>query len=185
MKISNVEFLLKDGRRAVLRNAVESDAQGLYDYLVKSAGETHFILREPEDCWAYSVEGEKEFIKKFAENPYQMILVCEVDGVIAGNCEISFNGKSKLRHRASLAIALLKDYWGQGIGSRMFETMIKTAEDFGGVTRLFLEVVEGNERALALYKKFGFEIVSHLPDGLRLKDGTYLSEFRMMKKLGE
>ena len=68
MKISNVEFLLKDGRRAVLRNAVESDAQGLYDYLVKSAGETHFILREPEDCWAYSVEGEKEFIKKFAEN---------------------------------------------------------------------------------------------------------------------
>ena len=139
MKTSNIEFLLKDGRRAVLRNAVESDAQGLYDYLVKSAG----------------------------------------------NCEISFNGKSKLRHRASLAIALLKDYWGQGIGSKMFETMIKTAEDFGGVTRLFLEVVEGNERALALYRKFGFEIVSHLPDGLRLKDGTYLSEFRMMKKLGE
>mgnify|MGYP003292894391 CR=1 FL=1 len=183
MVIDEIEFTLKDGRKAVLRNAVESDAQGLYDYLVKSAGETHFILREPEDCSIYSVEGEKEYIKKFAGNPYQMVLVCEVDGVIAGNCEIAFNGKIKLRHRASLAIALLKDYWGQGIGSKMFEAMIKTAKNYGGVTRLVLDVVEGNERALALYKKFGFEIVSRFPDALRLKDGTYLAEYKMVKKL--
>lgn len=185
MRIDDIEFTLKDGRKAVLRNGRESDAQGMYDYLVKSAGETHFILREPEDCAAYSIEGEKKFINGSLENPLQLMLVCEVDGVIVGNCGLMFNDKSKLRHRASLAIALLKDYWGQGIGSRMFEAMIDTAEKFGGVTRLNLDVVEGNERALALYKKFGFEIVGKFPDALRLKDGTYLAEYRMIKKLGE
>lgn len=185
MEIEDVSFNLKDGRKAVIRNGRESDAQGLYDYLVKSAGETHFILREPEDCSAYSVEGEKTYLKKFLEDPLQLMLVCEVDGVITGNCAISFNSKSKLRHRASLAIAILKDYWSQGIGSKMFETMIKAARDFGGVTRLTLEVVEGNERGLALYKKFGFETVGRLPDALRLSDGTYLAEFKMVKKLEE
>lgn len=185
MKIENITFTLKDGRKAVLRNGQETDAQGLYDYLIKSAGETHFILREPEDCAAYSVEGEKKFINGSLENPYQLMLVCEVDGVITGNCQIDFNGKVKLHHRAEIGIALLQDYWGQGIGSKMFETMIKAAKDFGGVTRLNLDVVEGNERALALYKKFGFEEVCRFPDALRLVDGTYMAEIKMTKKLGE
>lgn len=185
MRIDDIEFTLKDGRKAVLRNGRESDAQGLYDYLVKSAGETHFILREPEDCFAYSVEGEKKFINSSLDNKFQLMLVCEVDGVIAGNCQIDFNGKVKLHHRANIGIALLKDYWGQGIGSQMFEAMIGAAKTFGGVTRLNLDVVEGNERAMALYKKFGFEVVSKFPDALLLKDGTYLAEYRMTKKLGD
>ncbi|MCQ2592511.1 MAG: GNAT family N-acetyltransferase [Treponema sp.] len=183
MKIENIIFTLKDGRKAVLRNGQESDAQGLYDYLVKSAAETHFILREPEDCIAYSVEGEKKFINSSLENPYQLMLVCEVEGKIAGNCQIDFNGKIKLHHKANIGIALLKDYWGQGIGSQMFEAMIKAAKNFGGVTRLNLDVVEGNKRALALYKKFGFEEVCRFPDALMLKDGTYLAEIRMTKKM--
>lgn len=185
MKIENITFTLKDGRKAVLRNARESDAQGLYDYLLKSAEETHFILREPEDCQRYSIEGEEKFINGSLENPWQLMLVCEVDGVIAGNCQIDFNGKVKLHHRANIGIALLKDYWEQSIGSKMFEAMITAAKNFGGVTRLNLDVVEGNDRALALYKKFGFEEVCRFPDALMLKDGTYLAEIRMTKKMDE
>ncbi len=185
MKIENIKFTLKDGRKAVLRNGRQSDAQGLYDYLLKSAAETHFILREPEDCQRYSIEGEEKFINGSLENPWQLMLVCEVDGVIAGNCQIDFNGKVKLHHRANIGIALLKDYWGQGIGSKMFEAMITAAKNFGGVTRLNLDVVEGNDRALALYKKFGFEEVCRFSDSLMLKDGTYLAEIRMTKKIDE
>ena len=183
MKIDDIPFTLKDGRKAVIRNARESDAQGLYDYLVQSAAETHFILREPEDCFAYSVEGEVGFINKSLDNPYQLMLVCEVDGKISGNCQIDFYGKIKLHHRANIGIALLKDYWGQGIGSKMFETMIQTARNYGGITRLNLDVAEENERALALYKKFGFEVMCRFPDAMMLKDGTYLAELKMTKRL--
>ena len=65
----------------------------------------------------------------------------------------------------------------------MFEAMITAAKNFGGVTRLNLDVVEGNVRALALYKKFGFEEVCRFPDALLLRDGTYLAEIRMTKKI--
>ncbi|MBQ0167929.1 MAG: GNAT family N-acetyltransferase [Treponema sp.] len=183
MKIDDITFTLKDGRKAVLRNARESDAQGLYDYLLKSAAETHFILREPEDCGAYSVEGEVGFINKSLENPFQLMLVCDVDGVIAGNCQIDFFGKIKLHHRANIGIALIKEYWGLGIGSKMFEAMIQAARDYGGITRINLDVAEENERALALYKKFGFEVMCRFPDAMMLKDGTYIAELKMTKKL--
>lgn len=183
MKIDDITFTLKDDRKAVLRNARESDAQGLYDYLLKSAEETHFILREPEDCFRYSVEGEVDVIHDTLENPYQLMLVCDVDGVIAGNCQIDFYGKIKLHHRANIGIALIKEYWGLGIGSKMFETMIQAARDYGGITRLNLDVAEENERALALYKKFGFEVMCRFPDAMMLKDGTYIAELKMTKKL--
>lgn len=65
----------------------------------------------------------------------------------------------------------------------MFEAMIEAAKNFGGVTRLNLDVVEGNERALALYHKFGFKEVCRFPDALLLKDGTYLAEIKMTKEI--
>ena len=48
---------------------------------------------------------------------------------------------------------------------------------------LELEVIDGNDRAIALYKKFGFEIVATRPDAMRLKDGRYLDEHIMIKRL--
>lgn len=49
MLTREVPFLLKDGRKAVLRNPKEEDIPGLLDYLIVSAGETDFIMRYPEE----------------------------------------------------------------------------------------------------------------------------------------
>jgi RimJ/RimL family protein N-acetyltransferase len=111
-----------------------------------------------------------------------MMIVCEVDGRIAGNCSIIFNSRIKTRHRASVGIALLKDFWGLGIGTLMFEDMILLAKQ-RGVMQIELEVVEGNERAMALYRKMGFEIAAEKPNAICLKDGTLLKEFIMIKML--
>ena len=46
-----------------------------------------------------------------------------------------------------------------------------------------LEFTKGNERAKALYEKFGFEIVSEKPNVYKLKDGTYQSIVNMQKYL--
>ena len=93
------------------------------------------------------------------------------------------NNRIKTRHKAGIGIALLKEYWGLGIGSGIFTEIIKSAQSRDGVELLELNVIEGNERAISLYKKFGFEIVAEIPDAIRLKDGTSLKEITMMKKL--
>ena len=58
MLTREVNFALKDGRKAVLRNPRNEDIPGLLDYLVRSAGESDFIMRYPEECAKYTAEGE-------------------------------------------------------------------------------------------------------------------------------
>jgi RimJ/RimL family protein N-acetyltransferase len=82
-----------------------------------------------------------------------------------------------------VAIALLKEYWGQGIGTRMFEEMIRIAEENEQILQMELEFIEGNRRARALYEKMGFQITGVRPNAIRLKDGTLLNEYGMIREI--
>ncbi|MCR5808233.1 MAG: GNAT family N-acetyltransferase [Clostridiales bacterium] len=183
MKISDIEFKLRDGRSAVIRSPRDEDIPGMLDYLYITAGETDFLLRYPEECGKYTPEGEKLIFDRLNASPLDAMLVCTVDGRVAGNCQITFNNRIKTRHRASVAIALIKEFWGLGIGTRMFEELIRLAYEKEEVLQLELEFVEGNSRARALYEKMGFRIAGGKPDAIRLKDGSFRNEYYMIKKL--
>ena len=183
MVIDEIRFRLKDGREALLRSPREEDVQGTLDYLYQSSCETEFIVRYPEECVKYTYEGEKRFFEQKNASADGAMLVCLVDGKVAGNCEINFLPQIKYRHRAVVAIALLKAYWNQGIGTRMFEEMIRLAQAREGVMQIELDFAEGNVRARHLYEKMGFRITGVKPNALRLKDGTLLNEYMMIKTL--
>ena len=183
MIIKDIEYTLKDGRHAIIRSPKDDDIQGMLDYLYISAGETEFILRYPEECSKYTPEGEKALFDRINAAENEVMLVCIVEGKVAGNCQIVWKTGLKVRHRASVAIALLKEFWNQGIGTRLFQEMIKIAEENENITQMELEFVEGNSRARALYEKMGFRITGVKPDAIRLKDGTLLSEYSMVRKM--
>ena len=183
MRIEQVEFKLKDGRSALLRSPGDEDIQGMLDYLYVSSGETEFILRYPEECEKYTPEGEKELFDRMNASDNEAMIVCIVDGKVAGNCEIVWKKGMKTKHRAFVAIALLKEYWNQGIGTRMFEEMIRIAESNHDIIQMELDFVEGNSRARSLYEKMGFRITGVKPDAIRLKDGTLLNEYSMVRKM--
>lgn len=185
MLTREISFTLKDGRRAVLRNPQEKDVPGLLEYLVKSAGESEFILRSPEECGKYTPESEAEWVENMNASENNAVLVCEVDGKIAGNCDIRHHTQLKTRHRANIGIALIKEFWGLGIGTAMFREIIEIAKGWDGLTQMELEFVEGNTRARGLYEKMGFRIVSVRPDAFRMKDGSFRSEYIMIRKLDQ
>lgn len=85
----------------------------------------------------------------------------------------------KDRHRASVAIVLLQEYWKLGIGTRMFREMLQIAQKRDGVRQIELDFTEGNNRARSLYEKMGFRII----DAIRMKDGTFVNEYMMLKRL--
>lgn len=51
------------------------------------------------------------------------------------------------------------------------------------ITQVELDVVKTNERALKMYKSFGFEIVGTIPNALRYSDGSCVDEYNMIKFL--
>lgn len=183
MLINDIWFSLKDGRKALLRSPKEEDIEGVLEYLTVSAGETEFILRYPEECSKYTPEGERALFERFNSSENEAMLVCLVDGKIAGNCQISYSTGIKTKHRARVAIALISEFWNQGIGTRMFQEMIHIAEEWKDVIQMELEFVEGNSRARSLYEKMGFRITGVRPNAIRLKDGTLLNEYMMIREM--
>ena len=183
MIIKPIDFKLKDGRTAQLLNPREEDINGIIEYLNVSAGETEFILRYPEECGKYTYDAEKEIIDRMNASETEAMLICIVDGKVAGNCGIKFNTNMKTRHRAGVAIALCKEFWNLGIGTVMFEEMEKLALTNPYVKILELDFIEGNTRARALYEKMGYKITGIRPDAICLKDGTLKDEYMMQKRL--
>lgn len=183
MVFEETNITLKDGRTAVLKSPCVCDAEKMLNYIKKSCGETDFLARYPEE-WNITVEQEEAWVNRLRNAPDSLAITCYVDGEVVGNCEINFRGGIKTSHRATVAIAVLKDYWNLGIGSAMFAELVGAAREHG-TEIMELEFIEGNDRARHLYEKFGFRVVAEKPNAFKQKDGSYRSEFYMQKYLRE
>ena len=182
MKFAERRITLKDGRTCILRPNGPEYAEEMIAYMEKTAGETEFLLRYPDEV-SYTVEKERELLGNILEDPYHIMMVAVVDGKPAGNGSVSGIGtKRKIQHRCSLAIALYEEYWGLGIGSAMIDYLSELAAGIGW-TQLDLEVVAENERAQALYKKCGFVESGRRHNALLFDDGTYHDEILMYRDL--
>ncbi|MBE5806925.1 MAG: GNAT family N-acetyltransferase [Clostridiales bacterium] len=174
--------LLKDGRACTLRPAAPEDAEAMLRFLSEVSEETAYLLRCADE-WTYTREDEEGLLCSILESGKRMMMLAEIDGVIAGNCAL--NGADKPRrtaHRASLAIAIRRAYWGLGLGTAMIERACRLAPRMG-YAQVELGVVEGNERALSLYGKAGFMQTGRTPNAFRYDDGTLRDEIQMVRTL--
>ena len=176
MKFAEKTFTLKDGRTCVLKPNGPEYAAEMIEYMKKTAGETEFLLRYPDEV-SYTLEKETEILGNIREDPYHIMMVAVVDGKVAGNGSVT-----GVQHRCSLAIALYEEFWGLGIGSAMITYLSELARGIGW-QQMDLEVVAENARAQALYKKCGFIESGRRHNGLRFDDGTYHDEILMYKDL--
>lgn len=177
------KIILKDGTEAVLKTPEIKDAKTLLDNVKVTAIETDFFSRSIEDWDGFSVEDEEKWINNVRESKNALVITCFINGVAVGNCDITFKSSAKTLHRATVGIAIQKRCWNIGIGSAMFEELIKAAKEHEGTEIVDLELIEGNNRAKALYEKFGFKSVSVKPNFFKTKDGTHQNLVYMQKYL--
>ncbi len=175
------EVTLKNNIKAIFRSPIKEDAVAMMEYLRKTCSETNFLTREPEEAMM-PIENEERFLNNILKSESDLMITCEIDGKIIGNCNLNRFSKMRMKHRAEIGIAVFKDYWGLGIGSFMLGELIRIANE-QGIKQLELEVIKNNERAIKLYEKFGFITVGEKPNALQLKDGTMLKELSMIKVL--
>ena len=173
---------LKDGRTCILRPVERKDAEAMIEYLRIVSSETPFLLRN-EDEVTYTVEAEEHLLENKRNDPREIMMVAEVEGIIAGNCGIVSNGNlRRVYHRCGFAIALKEAYWNLGIGSAMMDYAFSLAKEMG-YEQAELEVIADNEQAISLYEKLGFRKYGQFPNNMKYRNGQYADAYWMMKKL--
>lgn len=181
MKYNKI-ITLKNGREALLRNGEFADGEAVFVNFNETHAETDYLLSYPDEN-SYDAQQEAEFLKEKTESPNEIEIVAVVDGVVAGTAGIEAVGaKYKLKHRAELGIAILKEYWGLGIGKALMEACIECAKD-AGYTQLELNVVAENKRAVSLYKKMGFVEYGRNPRGFNSRVSGYQEVVYMLLEL--
>ncbi len=184
MRFESRTIQLKDGRTCILMPTMPEYAQKMLDYLHQTAEETPFLLREPDEI-TFTLESETEILKNILEQEDTVMMMALVGEEIAGNCSISrVDSKRRIRHRCSLAIALKKEFWNLGIGSAMMEYLTELAIQIG-FDQMELGVIEGNERAKALYEKNGFVETGKIVNAMKYPDGSCRDEIIMSKWIGQ
>lgn len=138
----------------LIRAAHDDDRKGILEILepVIRAGETYALPREmsPADAIAYWFSAGSE------------VLVAEDEGIV-GTYFLRPNQRGGGAHVANCAYITAERAAGRGVGRAMCEHSLGRAGELGYRAIQFNFVVSTNERAVWLWKSFGFEIVGRLP----------------------
>jgi putative acetyltransferase len=129
-------------------------------------GDFAALARTFEDEGAYSgtlqlpFPSQELWRKRLAEpKPNEFLLLALMDGEVAGNAGLMQPNNSPRRsHAMHLGLAVREAFQRQGVGSALMEALVSIADNWLNVSRIELTVFTDNERAIALYRKHGFEI---------------------------
>jgi RimJ/RimL family protein N-acetyltransferase len=172
------EYTLKDGRTLILRDPTLDDAQEMVDYLKIVGSETDFLLCDENGIDGLTLQGEQEWITATLNAPNTKMFVGTVDGEIMLVCDVRAAARKRIAHVGGIAISIKREYWHLGVGSNAMQAMIDFAKSTGVLRTLSLEVREGNERAISLYKRFGFTEIGRHKERINFR-GTYYDEILM------
>jgi RimJ/RimL family protein N-acetyltransferase len=171
------ETVLKNGKPLTLRRSSPSDARQILDFLNKVGGESDNLMFGKNGFMHMSVEHEVEYLEKLNASPNTLSLAGFADGRLISLSQVQGEPPLRAAHNFELSIVVAKDFWGLGAGSAAMAEMIRFVKEHGGRV-IHLGVRAGNEAAISLYEKFGFEKAGVHRDFFNI-GGTYYDEILM------
>jgi putative acetyltransferase len=110
-----------------------------------------------------------------------LMLVAERDGKVVGTAGLHPAGTSaRRRHVLMLGMSVAPEAQGQGVGSALMAALCDYADNWVAALRLELDVYTDNVPALALHRKFGFE-VEGTHKGYAMRNGQYVDSYSMAR----
>jgi len=176
MKVSQKEFYVHNLRYTV-RSALEKDAKNLSEVRLQIDGETENLDREQGEAYI-DESGFKQIINDDTGSSSNLFLVVEVNEKIVGFSRCEGSKLKRSSHKVEFGVCVLKEYWGYGIGKNILSEAVHWA-DLNKIKKITLNVLETNEKAIKLYKKYGFEVEGVLKEDKFLSDGNYYNTILM------
>jgi len=123
-----------------------------------------------------SLESVREQLTKSGAGDH--LLVAEIEGEVVGVIGLHTSSRPRVNHKAEVGMMVHDDWQGKGVGAALMRAVIELADKWLNLTRIELSVFTDNESAIALYRKFGFEIEGTLRK-YAFRDGEFVDAFAM------
>ncbi|EBY9043744.1 N-acetyltransferase [Salmonella enterica subsp. enterica serovar Java] len=107
-------------------------------------------------------------------------LVACIDDIVVGHLSIQVTQRPRRSHVADFGICVDARWHNRGIASTLSRTMIDMCDNWLRVDRIELTVFVDNEPAVAVYKKYGFEIEG-TGKKYGLRNGEYVDAYFMAR----
>ncbi len=157
-----------------VRHAEPDDYEAMHRIMCgpRVAAGTLQLPLQPAEAWR----------KRLAEPPEGLfLLVACVGGEVVGNLGLETSpNRPRIRHAGSIGMAVRDDWQGRGMGTALMEAALDLADNWLNLSRLELRVYVDNPAAVALYKKFGFEIEG-THRNMAFRNGGYVDAYSMAR----
>lgn len=161
----------KERLEVMIREAIPDDAADILEFSRQTGSESPFLAYGPEGL-ELSEGFEKMYLDGLLEKENEIMLVATINNEkLIGIASVAANDKPKTRHVGEVGIVVSKEFWGFGIGTVLLEEIEQWAIESQVIRRLELTVHAGNERAIHLYEKMGYEREGYLKRIMQTEEG--------------
>ena len=131
---------------------------------------------------SHRVKKTEDYIANMDGNTHQLVAVIKENGKekVVGSAGLVVCSNPRLRHSGSIGIMVHKEFQGKGVGTKLMEALIDITDNWLMLVRVELGVFTDNEKAINLYKKFGFE-AEGVKKMCAIRNGSYVDELIMAR----
>jgi len=158
----------------VIRPVLLEDAEALWT-IARQEGVVESTMALP----SLRLEQRIKSLNELGDNDHYM--VAEKAGDVVGIAGLTV-GTGRQRHSGNLFVYVARQYQGQGIGTRLVQSLLDVADQWLLLRRVELTVLTENEEAKRLYERLGFVVegcrkMSVISQG-ELKDEWLMARYR-------
>jgi putative acetyltransferase len=165
-----------------IRRASSQDAAAF----ARIMGDPHVLRDVMQLPFASEEQWRARLTEMLAPGKPDLILVAERPGAdgqptVVGHAGLNPAGAAlRRRHVVSLGISIAPEAQGQGVGKALMQALCDYADRWAQVLRIELTVYADNQRAIALYRRFGFVEEGRMR-AYALRDGLYVDALAMAR----
>lgn len=139
--------------------AQPADAASLVSFLQQANQESDAVLIT--NLAHLTAASETDQLKAIAKSDHCEVIVARLGQQVIGTATIMIQPDQD--NTGELGVVVAKEYWHQGIGTALLETILDWYQHGSELQQLVLDVFADNHRAIDLYHRFGF-VESELHD---------------------
>lgn len=177
-KIRPTDVMTAVGRPVRLRSAVPGDARAYLHFMDRCLARSDYLIQTAEEIRPH-VSEQRALLRRIVPSPSDMLLLAHAGGTILGSLDAVTDRRRRLAHVSTIGVMVDPDWRGQGVGSALLTTFMEWAQTHSALEKVELHVHSENERAQALYRRFGFIEEGRRRKAIKYDDSTYMDDVLM------